>query len=182
MPTDDQHVPYGQLAEDGGRVSVTFERLYPHPPEKVWRALTEPEHLQRWFPTSIEGERSAGAPLRFAHREADLPAFDGRMIRCDPPSVLEFTWGQDVLRFELVPHPSGCLLTLTDTLSELGRAARDAAGWHECLTGLEAAVDGCPAGYAWGEVWKQVHPIYVASFGPEASSIGPPQEFLARQG
>ncbi len=35
---------------------VRFSRRLPHPPEKVWRALTEAEHLAAWFPTTVEGE------------------------------------------------------------------------------------------------------------------------------
>ncbi|WP_432420569.1 SRPBCC domain-containing protein [Nocardia carnea] len=36
-----------------------------HPPAKVWRALTESEHLRHWFPADILGERRAGAEVRF---------------------------------------------------------------------------------------------------------------------
>src|SRR4051794_15127554 len=43
------------VALDGQRWNVSFERTLPHPPEKVWRALTEAEHLKAWFPTTIEG-------------------------------------------------------------------------------------------------------------------------------
>jgi len=63
----------GQLEAGGDSWRLRFTRSLPHPPEKVWRALTEPEHLDAWFPTTIEGDRQAGAALRFRHRDADLP-------------------------------------------------------------------------------------------------------------
>ena len=48
---------------------------------KVWRALTEAEHLAAWFPTTVEGDYAvAGAPLRFSFREVPLPA--NRRHRC----------------------------------------------------------------------------------------------------
>lgn len=58
---------YGDLEQlEDGRWQLRFTRSFRHPPEKVWRAISEPEHLARWFPTTIEGERVAGAVLRFA--------------------------------------------------------------------------------------------------------------------
>ena len=45
----------GRLERRDGQVFVTFIRKLPHPPSTVWRALTEPDHLAAWFPTTIEG-------------------------------------------------------------------------------------------------------------------------------
>ena len=57
---------YGTLDTlQDGRSQLRFTRALAHPPEKVWAAITEPEHLAHWFPTTIDGERAAGAPLRF---------------------------------------------------------------------------------------------------------------------
>ena len=63
---------------------------------------------------------------------------------------------------------------IIDTITELGKAARDGAGWHVCLDGLEADLDGRPAP-AMPESWQAIHPSYVSDFGPDASTIGPPQ-------
>ena len=51
----------GRLVAVGDRFQLRFTRKLPHPPEKVWRALTEPKHLAAWFPTDVEGERAPGA-------------------------------------------------------------------------------------------------------------------------
>jgi len=37
-----------------GRPTVRVEREYPHPIEKVWQAVTVPEHLGQWFPSPVE--------------------------------------------------------------------------------------------------------------------------------
>lgn len=167
----------GTLARQGDRWMLTFTRKLSHPREKVWRAVTEPEHLAVWYPQEIVGERRAGAPLRFvtpgSGSGGDGDGFDGQMLVFEPPSVMEFTWGTDLLRIELVPDGAGTVLTLTDTFDDLGKAARDAAGWHECLERLVADLDGTPLP-ALGEPWKKIHPVYVSVLGPEASSIGPP--------
>jgi len=65
------------------------------------------------------------------------------------------------------------VLTLIDTIDELGKAARDGAGWHVCLDNLERALEGRVAGGP--DAWNQVHGEYVRKFGPEASTIGPPE-------
>jgi uncharacterized protein YndB with AHSA1/START domain len=165
----------GQLEETDGTWRLRFARTLAHPPEKVWRALTEADHLEAWFPTTIEGDLRAGAELRFNHRYRDLPTMKGEMITCEPPSVLEFRWGPDTLRFVLEPDSAGTRLTLTDTLEELGKGARDGAGWHVCLDQLAIHLDGEEPAWTSAERWTEVHPAYVEAFGPEAAAIGPPE-------
>ncbi len=36
--------------EDGEKWTLILVRELRHPPEKVWRALTEPAHLREWAP------------------------------------------------------------------------------------------------------------------------------------
>src|SRR3954454_20095057 len=62
----------GTLAEHEGEWQVRFERRLRHPLEKVWRAVTEPEHMQAWFPDEMEGERRAGAPLKFVDKGMNM--------------------------------------------------------------------------------------------------------------
>lgn len=165
----------GQLEQRGGRWQLRFQRRLPHPPAKVWRALTEPEHLAAWFPFAIEGERASGASLRFIAPGGAGPAIEGQMIACESPSLLEFRWGDgETLRFELQPDGSGCVLTLINTIDQVGKAARDAAGWHTCLDVLALHLDGQTSPWAPRERWSQVHPGYVRRFPAEASAIGPP--------
>ena len=66
------------------------------------------------------------------------------MLAFEPPSLMELRWGPDIVRLELRPTATGTELTLLDTLDERGKAARDGAGWHTCLNGLEAALSGDP--------------------------------------
>jgi uncharacterized protein YndB with AHSA1/START domain len=151
----------GTLTREGDRWMLTFTRRLAHPREKVWRAVTEPAHLAAWYP-----------PLRFVSPAGD--GFDGQMLVFDPPEVMEFTWGADRLRIELRADGPGTLLTLTDTFDELGKAARDGAGWHECLDRLVSELDGTPP-RPWGERWGEVHPRYLTHLGPDAATIGPPE-------
>ena len=62
-----------------------------------------------------------------------------------------------------------------NTFDQVGKAARDAAGWHACLDVLACRLSGESAPWAAGERWQQVHPEYVRELGPEAATIGPPR-------
>lgn len=164
----------GTLEDLGGRWRLRFTRELAHPQDKVWRAITRPEHLGAWFPQKISGDWVAGGRLVFSSPEGHGPDFEGEVLAYEPPSVLEFTWGTDVIRLELAPAPAGCTITLLDTFGELGKAARDAAGWDECMDRLARHLDGA-APLPPGQRWAEVHPGYVESFGPAAAAIGPPQ-------
>jgi len=165
----------GRLDEHDGRWRLTFTRRLAHPPERVFRALTEPEHLSAWFPTDIEGPRVAGGPLRFVFRNDEGPAIDGELVAYDPPRLVEYRWGGDeTLRFELADEAGGTVLTFTNQFDEVGKAARDGAGWHTCLDALAAHLDGAGLPVATEERWAEVHPRYQAALGPEASTVGPP--------
>ncbi|HEX6508998.1 MAG TPA: SRPBCC family protein [Chloroflexota bacterium] len=165
----------GQLEQRDGRWQLRFDRKLPHPPEKVWRAITEPEHLTAWFPFDIEGERAAGAPVLFVFRNGEAPPFEGEMTVYEPPRVLELRWGgNETVRLEVQPDGEGSVLTLLNTFDEPGKASRDAAGWHVCLDALGYHLDGADAPWTPRERWEHVHQTYVERLGPEASAIGPP--------
>lgn len=139
----------GAVSRQDGRIGLRYERHLPHPVEKVWRALTESEHLQHWFPADLVGERRPGGGLdvRFwpAHVEAyaiDEPVLPGEIRVWDPPKVFEWTWSTDVLRWELEETGDGTLLTFTTWLGD-GESGlvNTAAGYHVCLDYLETLLD-----------------------------------------
>lgn len=184
----------GGLRPAGSRWEIVFTPWLAHPPERVWWALTEPESLRVWFPNEMHGDRSEGSRLRFTFPgKGGEGAFEGEMRTWDPPRALAFRWGEDELRFELGPEGEGTRLTLVDSIDDGGRAARDAAGWHECLDRLQGHLDGRDPGFRPHERREQLHPVYVREFegqgpptarpgsstqhGPETGSA--PQEPLA---
>jgi uncharacterized protein YndB with AHSA1/START domain len=167
---------FGTLERQGDVSVLRDERHLAHPQERVWRAITEDADLAAWFPTTIEGPRRDGAPLRFAFRQGEAEAFGGEMLAFDPPALMELRWSDDIVRFELQPEvgddSAGCILRLSVTFTDIGKAARDAAGWHLCLERLSASSDGTAPPRP--ERWKERHRSYVERFGPEGSTIGPP--------
>ena len=136
---------YGTYETIDGRPAVHFERRYPHPIERVWRAVTEPAELEHWFPSSVQLDLREGGAMTFTFREHEIEPMQGRVTELDPPRRFWFLWGEEELRLELDPDGDGCRLRFTHLLSAREQAARDAAGWHVCLDRLERLVAGAGA-------------------------------------
>ncbi len=166
----------GALEEDGP--TLRFTRTYPHPVQEVWVAVSDHERLLAWFPQRVIGDLlTPGATLDFEPTVEGARPFEGRVLRVDPPHLLEFRWGTDIIGFELAGDGGGSTFVLTALIDELGKAARDAAGWHTCLDFLEADLDHVAPAFTSPQRWKEVHGAYVLEFGPKAATIGPP-DFL----
>jgi uncharacterized protein YndB with AHSA1/START domain len=162
------HPDWATLDTIGGKSVLRFERRLPHPPEKVFRAISDPAELRHWFPAAMETELRAGAPIRFRFEEHDLDAPGGEVLEVDPPKLFVYTWGDDVLRWEIVPEGDGCRLFLSQTIAGGGISggrpgtARNAAGWDVCLGRLAARLDGEPAPEI---AWFPLFEAYAERFG-----------------
>jgi uncharacterized protein YndB with AHSA1/START domain len=148
MTTTEQPMGAPLFAE--GRWGVRFERRLAHPPEKVWRAITESEHLVHWMPTDIVGERRAGAPIDLpfwpeavAKYDIEDPVMHGEIRVWDPPRVFEWTWDTDLLRWELEPDGEHTVLTFSTWFGEDDDeiVAGASGGYHVCLDQLRAWLD-----------------------------------------
>ncbi len=160
------------LTKDGPTYTVRFERQLAHPPEKVWRVLTEPGLLNQWFPQEVEGEWIVGAKLRFVMKSED---FRGEVLAVDPPRLLAYRWGESVLRCELIAEGDNCRLIFSESFEDSSIAARDAAGWEMCLSDLEAVLaERTPTEFEM-DAWRVVFNRYVPKFEPQAGpQRGPP--------
>lgn len=143
--------------------SVRFERLLPHPIERVWAYLTDAALRARWL-ASGEMDIQTGGALRLTFRnppiggradgtasdEAQLEdyTFTGRVLRCEEPCILSHTWDEkdgteSEVTYELA-HDGDCTrLTVTHRrLSDASLRTDVAAGWHTHLNALEDVLLG----------------------------------------
>jgi uncharacterized protein YndB with AHSA1/START domain len=164
----------------GGRWALVFVRDLRHAPEKVWAALTEPAQLREWAPFTTDRDlgRPGEATLTMIDGEVaeDLPA---TVTRAERPTLLEYTWGKDVLRWELAPAERGTRLTLRHTIEDRDWVPKVAAGWHICLVVAELLLDGTPIGPIRGADarnygWDDLNRAYAQSLGIAGS--GSPDE------
>lgn len=136
-----------------GADAVRLERLLPGPIEKVWAFLTESEQRSRWLAGGQWELRAGGRiELRFAHDQISaeptpekyrgMPMnFTGKVLRIDPPRLIEFTWleSKDVateVTFELTPKDDQVLLAITHRRIDSRDELLDIAGGWDVHAGI----------------------------------------------
>jgi len=72
---------------------LSFEGLYPYPPEAVWAALTDPQAIADWL---MPNDFAPVVGHRFTFRTAPRPGFDGvvqaTVLEVAPPERLSYSW------------------------------------------------------------------------------------------
>lgn len=151
------------LARFIDRFTIEYVRVYPHPIERVWRAVSDPAEIGVWFWTA-RFELQVGAPYRFGGADSD---FVGVILAIEPPRRLRFGGPRGhgpggFVQFELEPVDAGTRLTFTQH-SQPGFFRKDEwpidppdleegpgmpwrpgtlSGWHSALDGLRGHMDG----------------------------------------
>jgi uncharacterized protein YndB with AHSA1/START domain len=101
--------------------SISFECDLPHPPEKVWRALTDPALLAEWLLPVVGLRLEPGAAFTF--RTQPMPGWDGtvscRLLEVEAQRKIRYTWVvgdmDTVVTFTLTPTASGTRLQLVQS-------------------------------------------------------------------
>jgi len=120
--------------------SVVVEREIPHPPEKIWRALTQPQLIEEWLmKNDFKPVVGHGFNLR-----ADWGAVECRVMAVEPNRTLSYTWGayglESVVTWTLTPTSTGTHLRMEqagfrpDQQQAYGGAK---AGWPRFFASLE---------------------------------------------
>ena len=165
-----------QILKDGEKWTLVLIRDLPHPPAKVWKALTEPEHLREWAPFDADRNLGVVGTAHLTTVGAPKPLVsETQVMRADAPRALEYSWGGGHIRWELEPRGSnGTRLTLWHNIDRRA-IAMGAAGWHICLDTLDRLLAGQPIGRIVGHDamqfgWARLHKEYAHQFGVETPS------------
>lgn len=121
------------------KLELFLEELYPHPIEKVWKALTDPEALAVWMLMPNDFEPRLGK--RFTFRATPRPDFRGwidcEVVALEPPTRMAWLWhSSDVgeptrVEFNLKAVEGGTRLALSHTGNLPPEViARVTAGWQ----------------------------------------------------
>jgi len=149
----------GTLETIDGRPALRFERTLAHPVERVWRAVSEPAELERWFPAAADWTPAQGEIF-------EVYGGSGEVIEVDPPHRLAWTFGVDRYSFDLAELDGGCRLVFTHVFDDRTLAAQTAAGWDAYLCRLPPHLAGDHLTEAEAHAtWAEVHERYAASFG-----------------
>jgi uncharacterized protein YndB with AHSA1/START domain len=163
----------GTYEQVNGSPVVRFERTFPHGVAQVWAAITDPERLEQWFPTTVEFDRlSEGTPITFRFAEDHYPPMSGEFREVSAPRRLSFTWGDDLLTFDLEERADACRLSFSVVLDSADKAARDAAGWDDCLDRLDIVASGeAPEPPGASESWRARYDEYKRQGFPATAAI-----------
>jgi uncharacterized protein YndB with AHSA1/START domain len=121
-------------------LSVVVERETPHPPEKVWRALTQPHLIEEWL---MKNDFEPVLDHRFNFR-ADWGAVDCRVLAVEPNKMLSYTWAayglESVVTWTITPTRTGSRLCMEQSgFRPDQRQAYQGAkgGWQRFFAALE---------------------------------------------
>lgn len=147
MSFDPGPVGDARLEPAGDQWTLIFIRELRHAPDTVWAALTDPGQLDQWAPFRAAADLTKPGDTTLTmidgDTKMDMPA---TVLVADRPVLLEYTWGDDRLRWNLEPSGTGTRLILRHTLATKGMEAMVAAGWHICVAVLARLLDGDPVG------------------------------------
>ena len=124
-------------------LSVVVEREVPHPPEKIWRALTQPHLIEEWL---MKNDFKPVVDHRFNLR-ADWGVVDCQVLAVEPNKTLSYTWAayglESVVTWVLTPTSTGTHLRMEQSGFRPDRpqyyeGAKD--GWQHFFAALEHVV------------------------------------------
>jgi uncharacterized protein YndB with AHSA1/START domain len=130
--------------------TLVIEREMPHPPEKIWRALTEGPLIEEWLMTN---DFRPVVGHRFTFRAKPVGNWNG-VIECEvtvvePCTKLVYSWGalglESAVTWTLTPTESGTHVRMEQTgfPSEEGANYKGASyGWQKFIGNLERVVGG----------------------------------------
>ena len=128
-----------------GQWTLVFTKEFRHGPEKVWAALTDPDQLGQWAPYTADRDLGSTGDVTLTMIDSDSPTdLSCEVTRAEPVTLLEHSWGDATLRWELTPTDAGTKLALHQTTPDKGMISKAAAGWHLCLRVAEHLLDGDP--------------------------------------
>lgn len=93
-------------------LSVVVDREIPFPPEKIWRALTQPHLIEEWL---MKSDFKPAVDHRFSFR-ADWGSVDCRVLEIEPHRTLSYSWAayglESVVTWTLTPTSTGTHLRM----------------------------------------------------------------------
>lgn len=136
--------------------SIVVEREMPHPPEKVWRALTQGALMEEWL---MKTDFQPVVGHKFTFRAEPMPHWNGvtdcEVLKVEPQRCLSYTWCasgaeaanglKTVVTWTLTPTVGGVLLRMEQSgfRPEDERNIQGATyGWQRFIAGLERLLAG----------------------------------------
>jgi uncharacterized protein YndB with AHSA1/START domain len=156
-------VGLGEVTAVDDGVRLQFRRVWPHPVEDVWSAITDPGRMARWLGT-YDGERRVGGTGTFTMTQEDQSVGERMtIVECDPPRRLVVEWlSEERWRVQLDLEAEGgrTVLLFSQSFASGTDVGDLALGWHWYLDKLGAEVVGAPQPVGWDDFLAATGPAY----------------------
>ncbi len=132
-------------------IEHVFELYIQATPERVWRALTDPdETVNYYFGTRVESDFEPGSPLRYRHPDGKV-GIEGEIVEAEPPERLVHTFdfphnddpsSQVVFELEAMGENLTKLTVIHEAFDEENETYHSVSdGWPKVLNGLKTYVE-----------------------------------------
>ncbi|TMR91678.1 SRPBCC domain-containing protein [Nonomuraea basaltis] len=150
---------HGTLETIDGRPALRFERTLPYPVERVWRAVSVPAELERWFPAAVDWTPAVGETFEAGGATVEV-------TEVDPPHRLAWVYAGQPYSFDLAADGDGCRLIFIHVIDDRDLSAQTATGWEAYLSRLEPHLAGKDLSEEEAhERWEEIHERYAERFG-----------------
>ena len=162
---------------DLGRIdlcySITFDRLSPHSPSRIWSAVTDPRQVSRWMGYPARIDLRIGGEYFVDFSRSGAGGLDGAITKIENQRLLHYCWGLSTICWELEEEDGGCRYRFV----HFGQKPRNvpdeeglAAGWHAWLDDLDSYLDGVAPSHElnsprWIELKRQYRPLLETALG-----------------
>jgi uncharacterized protein YndB with AHSA1/START domain len=130
--------------------SLVIEREMPHPPEKIWRALTDGALIEEWL---LKNDFKPVLGHQFTFRAPPMPKWDGvidcEVLLVEPNARLSYGWAslglKTVVAWTLTPTTGGTHVRMEQSgfrSDEDANYKGASYGWQRFIEGLERVVGG----------------------------------------
>ena len=140
---------------------LRFEAVYPHPIERVWRAITDPQAIARWL---MKNDFEPRVGHKFQFRSKPMGNWDGivncEVLECEPPRRLVYTWNSNVVN-----------TVLNITLERAGEGTKLVLE-HKGFAGFKGLMTSFILGSGWKGIVRKGIPAVLARMDAEGNLIG----------
>jgi uncharacterized protein YndB with AHSA1/START domain len=130
--------------------SLVIEKELPHPPEKIWRALTQGPLIKEWL---MDNDFQPAVGHRFNFRSTPMPTWNGvidsEVLVLEPNRKLSYSWNSmglvSIVVWTLVATSGGTLVRMEQSGFRPDQEANFQGanyGWQKFIGGLERVVAG----------------------------------------